>query len=288
MLRDHADRYGIEHLILSCGSVLGLARMHDVDRASALARAANEWTVQEWFPVDERFLGSVHVSTSDPVAAAAEIRRVGGNRRMVQVCATGFPLPMGNRFFDPIWEACGEVGLPFTWHQSGLRSSEIRPTSFVELHMDMCLPVLSQLASLVLEGVFEKFPALTVVFNEFGVAWLPFMMWRMDMEYRSGRDELPWLTRLPSEYIAEHVRFSTQPLEEPQKRQDLIKLLETIDGARILMFSSDYPHWDADSPEYALRGFSDEWKERIFFENARETFNLDARLSAPPTPAGAG
>ena len=49
-----------------------------------------------------------------------------------------------------------------------------------------------------------------MVFNEFGVAWLPFMMWRMDMEYRSGRDELPWLTKLPSQYIAEH-----SPLHHP-------------------------------------------------------------------------
>jgi predicted TIM-barrel fold metal-dependent hydrolase len=286
-LRDHVDRYEIEHVILSCGSVLGLPRMHDVDRAAALARAVNDWTAQEWLAADGRFLGSVHVSTSDPDLAAAEIRRVGVNPRMVQVSATGFPLPMGDRFFDPIWEACCEVGIPFAWHQGGLRGAEMKPRSFVENHVDMCLPVLSHLASLVLEGVFEKFPKLTVVFNEFGVAWLPFMMWRMDMEYRSGRDELPWLTRLPSAYIAEHVRFSTQPLEEPERRQDLIKLLETIDGDRMLMFSSDYPHWDADSPEYALRGFSDEWKERIFFENARQTFHLDARLSAGPAMAGA-
>jgi len=178
VVTDHLDRYDIEYALLSCGSILGISGMHDVDRATSLARAANDWTLEEWFPADGRFLGSVHVSTSDPDAAAAEIRRVGAHPRMVQACATGFPLPMGDRFFDPIWEACCEVGLPFTWHQSGLRSSELRPTSFVELHMDMCLPVLSHLASLVLEGVFEKFPGLTVVFNEFGVAWLPFMMWR--------------------------------------------------------------------------------------------------------------
>jgi uncharacterized protein len=285
MVSDHLDRHQIEYALLSCGSILGISTMHDIDRAAELARAANDWTIEEWFPVDERFVGSVHVATSDPEQAAAEIRRVGTDPRMVQVCATGLPCQMGSQFLHPIWEACCEVDLPFCWHQAGIRSSEIKPTSFVELHVDMCLQVLPHFSSLILEGVFAKFPDLTVIFNEFGVAWIPFMMWRMDMEYRAGRDELPWLERLPSEYISDHVRFTTQPLEEPKNRQDLIKLLETFGGEKMLMFSSDYPHWDADSPEYALKGFSDEWRERLFFENARETFKLDTRL-AKQTPAG--
>jgi uncharacterized protein len=287
VVSDHLDRHHIDYAVLSCGSVLGISMMHDADRAAGLARATNDWTINDWFPVDDRYLGSITVSTSDPEQAAEEIRRVGTNPRMVQVCATALPCLLGDHFLHPIYEACVEVGLPFTLHQGGLRSSDIKPTSFVELHVDMCLPVLSNVASLILEGTFEKFPDLTVVFNEFGVAWLPFMMWRMDMEYRSGRDELPWLTKLPSQYMTEHVRFSTQPLEEPKDRRDLIKLLETVGGERLLMFSSDYPHWDADNPDYALRGFSDEWKERIFFENARDTFRLDTRLAAAPTAVGA-
>jgi uncharacterized protein len=286
VVSDHLDRHQIEYAVLSCGSVLGISMMHDVDRAAELAIATNDWTVQEWFPVDERFLGSITVSTSDPIQAAGEIRRMGGHPRMVQVCATALPCLLGDASLHPIYEACVEVGLPFTLHQGGLRSSDIKPKSFVELHVDMCLPVLANLTSLVLEGVFAKYPDLTVVFNEFGVAWLPFMMWRMDMEYRSGRDELPWLTKLPSEYISEHIRFSTQPLEEPKDRKDLITLLQMVGAEKMLMFSSDYPHWDADNPQYALRGFSDEWKELIFWENAWETFNLDARLAGTPAPAG--
>ncbi len=124
-----------------------------------------------------------------------------------------------------------------------------------------------------------------MIFNEFGIAWIPFMMWRMDMEYRAGRDELPWLDRLPSEYITEHVRFTTQPLEEPQSREDLIKLLETFGGDEdadvLLGLSALGRRQSGVRPE----GLSDEWRERIFFENARETFKLDARL-APPAPAG--
>jgi uncharacterized protein len=281
VVADHLDRHGIDYAVLSQGSLLGLSGMHDVDRAAELATAINDWTIEDWLPVDERFLGSLTVATSDPVQAAAEIRRVGRNPRMVQVCATGLPCLMGNPFLHPIYEACEEVGLPFTLHQGGLTPTpEATPSSFVELHIDMCFPALPHLVSMVTEGVFVKYPRLRLVLNEFGVAWLPFVMWRLDMEYRAGRDELPWLERLPSEYVAEHVRLTTQPLEEPERRGDLVKLLELFDAEHMLMFSSDYPHWDADNPDVALKALPDAWKRRIFFDNAHETFRLGERLGA--------
>lgn len=287
VVEHHLERFGIDYALLSCGSYLGLSGMHDLDRAVELQRAINEWTVEEWFPVDERFVGSISVATSVPKEAAEEIRRMASNPRMVQVVATGLTCAMGNPFLHPIYEACEEVGLPFTLHQGGLPAGQVvTPTSFVEYHIDMCFPALPNLVSLITEGVFEKFPRLTVVFNEFGIAWLPFVMWRLDMEYRAGHDELPWLRRLPSEYIAEHVRFTTQPLEEPNNPRDLATLLSLFPADRMLMFSSDYPHWDTDSPEYALRNLPEEWRERIFFENARETFRLDQRLGKGAPTAG--
>jgi predicted TIM-barrel fold metal-dependent hydrolase len=281
VVTDLLDRYGIEHAILNCGSVLELSTMHDIDRAVELARAINDWTIEEWFPADERFLGSITVATSDPLEAAAEIRRLGSHPRMVQAVATGMPCFMGNPFLHPIYEACVEVGLPFTYHQGGHKPTPgATPTSFVESHTYMCVPALPNVVSLVTEGVFVKYPELTVVFNEFGVAWIPFIMWRLDMEYRAGRDELPWLTRLPSEYITDHLRFTTQPLEEPANPKHLASLLATFDAEHMLMFSTDYPHWDADNPVTALRAIPDEWKERIFFENASETFKVDRMVAA--------
>jgi predicted TIM-barrel fold metal-dependent hydrolase len=284
MARDHLDRHGIDYALLSCGSVLGLSTIHDVDFAVALQRAVNDWTIEEWFSVDERYLGSITVTTSDPYEAACEIRRLGSHPRIVQVCATGLQGLMGHASMFPIYEACAEVGLPFTMHV-GFEADTLVPTTFVEVHVDMCFAAFPNLASLVLEGVFEKFPTLKVVFNEYGMGWVPFAMWRLDMEYRAGRDEVPWLTRLPSEYIADHVRFTTQPLEEPNDPGDLAKLLSLFPAERMLLFSSDYPHWDADSPEYALRNVPEEWRERIFFDNACETFPLGERLGVQPVAA---
>jgi predicted TIM-barrel fold metal-dependent hydrolase len=279
VVTDHLDKHDIDFAVLSQGTLLGLSGMHDVDRAAELAAAINDWTIEDWFGVDERFLGSITVATSDPEQAAAEIRRVGSTPRMVQVCATGLPCLMGNSFLHPIYEACEEVRLPFTLHQGGLTPTpSATPSSFVEMHIDMCFPVLPHLVSMVTEGVFVKYPKLKLVLNEFGVAWLPFVMWRLDMEYRAGRDELPWLTKLPSEYITEHVRLTTQPLEEPANRRDLAKLLELFDAPNMLLFSSDYPHWDADNPDVALKAIPEEYRRRVYFDNAAETFQLEQRL----------
>ena len=143
----------------------------------------------------------------------------------------------------------------------------------------MCFTGAEHMMSLVFDGVFVKYPGFRFVLNEYGTSWLPFVLWRMDMESREAREEVPWLTKLPSQYIKDSVRFTTQPLEEPENPRDLVTMLSLIGGDDLLIFSSDYPHWDSDSPDWALRAFPDDWKRKIYWENARAFYKLDERLA---------
>jgi predicted TIM-barrel fold metal-dependent hydrolase len=286
VIEDHIERYGIAYAILNPASLLGIGGLPDVDLAAGLAHATNEWTINEWLPLDERFLASVCVAPRDPQQAADEIRRLGSNRRFVQVTVTASPCLLGNRFMWPIYEACNEFGLPFATHVGGADAGVNPgsyaggyPSTFCEYHFGMCIPAIHNLVSMITEGVFERFPNMKLVMNEYGMAWLPFVMWRLDMEYRANRIDLPWLTKLPSEYIKDSVRFTTQPLEEPENPQDLVKFLELIGGDELLIFSSDYPHWDADNPDWSLRAFPDDWKQKIFWDNAAKLYKLDERLA---------
>ena len=98
----------------------------------------------------------------------------------------------------------------------------------------------------------------------------------MDKNVRGLRDEVPWIRRLPSEYIVDHVRFTTQPLPEPKRRHHLHVLCEIAQADRSLMFSSDYPHWDFDDPRHALTALPAEIRQRVKVDNALETYG--ARL----------
>jgi predicted TIM-barrel fold metal-dependent hydrolase len=125
-----------------------------------------------------------------------------------------------------------------------------------------------------LEGVFEKFPALRFLFIEGGFDWLPHLMWRMDERYIGLRQQAPWLKRLPSEYVADHVRFTTQPMSAAKKEEHLLQIFDMMDAENILMFASDYPHWDFDEPSILPKKLSETAKKKILHDNAAQFFNL--------------
>jgi predicted TIM-barrel fold metal-dependent hydrolase len=113
-----------------------------------------------------------------------------------------------------------------------------------------------------------------VVLTEGGVAWLPALMWRLDAEWKALRSEVPWVQKRPSDYLRDHVRLSSQPLERPEDDTHLRAMFEMMDAKHLLMFASDYPHWDFDSPTHAFPTLPQAWKDRIFSENARALYGL--------------
>ena len=82
--------------------------------------------------------------------------------------------------------------------------------------------MMANLTSLIHSGVPARFPNLRVVFTEAGIAWVPYMMWRMDKYFNEYRRMVPFLEKRPSEYIRERMWFATQPIEEPDNPKDLV------------------------------------------------------------------
>ena len=110
------------------------------------------------------------------------------------------------------------------------------------------------------------------VILEAGVGWVPWLMWRMDQQYRELAPEVPWVKRLPSEHMRDSVRVSTQPWTDI-KAQHFAKLVEMMEGEQIFVFSTDYPHYDADSTALLTsKAFSDDLRKRIAYQNVVETY----------------
>ncbi len=289
LMRAHLlDPYGHTAAILTGEEAIEVSTLANPHYASALARAYNDWMVAEWLPRDQRFAGSLVIAPQDPRGAAAEIRRLGTHPRIVQVLAShGSYRPYGDTFYDPIWEACADVELPFAVHLGGQGGINYQPigggptTYYWETHALLAQPAMTHLASVIANGIFERYPAMKFIIIECGVAWLPGILWRLDANWRALRKETPWVKRLPSEYVRDHIRFTTQPLERPANQQHLWDLLESVDGKHILLFASDYPHWDFDAP--ADLPLPLDWHDHVFNLNARAVYR---RLPAAQPAAG--
>ena len=217
------DAWPIEAAILNpinqttCGSQF-------VEFAAALTRALNDWTQAEWLEQDDRLYSSICVPCEDAALAAAEVERLAGNPRFVQVLVNVRTRePLGNRKYWPLYEVAEAHGLPIAMHVGGHGGNTITgagwPSYYFEDHAGYPQAFQAQVISLVVEGVFERFPGLKVVLQEGGFAWLPWLMWRLDMAFELLRDEVAHLERKPSETIREHFWFTTQPIEEPERRR---------------------------------------------------------------------
>ena len=93
------------------------------------------------------------------------------------------------------------------------------PKARIEGASQLSQAAMHYISSFIVHGVFEKFPSLRVVVTEFGVDWLPYVMWRLDQNYDLLKHESPWVKKWPSDYIREHIKLSTQPIvESPDDR----------------------------------------------------------------------
>ena len=280
------DVYDIEYGLLNVDD-LAIGLSPDADYSAAIVSAVNDVIVQDWLPVDPRLRASLIVSPGDPHLGAREIHRLGDHPGVVQVLMpSGARMPYGQRFYHPIYEAAAAHNLPVAIHP-GSEGTGISypptpagyPSTYFEFHTGLVTSYMAHLISLVKEGVFVKFPTLRWVLIEGGVSWLPPLLWRFDKNYKSLRQTTPWLTRTPSEYVNEHVRLTTQPIEEPDDPEHLRQILGMFDADRMLMFSSDFPHWDGDTPDFAARGIPPELRSRVMSETARELYGLPSSVA---------
>jgi predicted TIM-barrel fold metal-dependent hydrolase len=89
------------------------------------------------------------------------------------------------------------------------------------------------------------------------------------------REDLPELERPPSEYIRDHVWITTQPIEEPDDPEQLIQAIRHAQLGDRLLFATDYPHWDFDSPAQALpRAMPTDLRRAIRADNAAQLYGL--------------
>jgi predicted TIM-barrel fold metal-dependent hydrolase len=294
--REILGRPSLDRVVL--GYDYGLQGTSFVQRylARDIAQAANDWTIEEWLPRDERLHAMALVSTSIPDDAAAEIRRVGRNERIVAVNlgCNGLARPFGEPAYHPIYEAAEEVGLPIVIQVGADIAGDHplpavpggNPSTYAEYRAHSGHAIANHFSSLIVEGVFTKFPKLNVLLVGGGVVAYPALIWALDYWYKMTGPAFPWIERLPSEYFVDHVRVSTLSLEKPAEPERLAQALNVFDGIeRVLLYTSGYPDDEWETPEQIAARLPQEWHENVFRTNADEFFRWPARYAASASEA---
>lgn len=265
----------LSHLMLLANAV-----KTDDDRLPQFCKGYVEYMIDNVLDTDQGIHGLVPIPPIDLDVGLELLDRADEVPGFVGGClitAGSKPL-LGNRKYDKLYERAEDLGMPLVFHTSGssLDDPDLAGSrTFVETHtIGFMAANQTQLTSLVLQGVPEKFPDLDIVVMESGVAYIPGLMARMDEEYLKRPEEAPLLEKRPSEYMKEFY-FGTQPLETKAPTDYLETCFEMI-GTDSLMYASDYPHWDFDRPTTItnLPFLSSDEKQQILAGNAQEVFDL--------------
>lgn len=271
------DLYSVDHAILIPLQAHTFGAEYP-EYADALCHALNQWLADEWLDTEPRLRASICIPHESPDLAVREVRRRAEDPRFVQILLpSGAEAMLGNRKYDPIYAAAVDAGLPVGVHLGGIENHRPDgwPSFYLEQHAWYGNGMALMASNMILEGVFERFPDLQVALVEGGVSWAPPLMWAMDEAAARLREDVPWLRRDPSEYFREHYWFTTQPIEEPDDNEQLLQALEHTGMTERIMFASDYPHWDFDSPTMALRSLPKPMRTAMLGENAHRLYALE-------------
>ncbi|MBJ6988039.1 MULTISPECIES: amidohydrolase family protein [unclassified Devosia] len=264
--------------IAICTVLNGASSFFNPYFAAATCKASNDWLIENWLAKDARLRGSIMVSIQDPDLAAEEIERLAGDRRFVQVVMpVAGDMPFGRRYYWPIYRAAAKHGLPIAIHPGGggrYQQSYIGNHSlYLEDYALQASTMAHQMLSLIYEGVFSEFPDLKVVMLESGVTWVPSYLTDAENKWMALRREVPWVDKSPWDYARKHFRFTTQPFDAPNNGEIVNRVIDMLGSEDMLLFSTDYPHFQFNGDNALPTGLSDERIARLKSINPLATYS---------------
>ncbi|MGZ5939337.1 MAG: amidohydrolase family protein [Rhizomicrobium sp.] len=274
------DSMGIDMAIMFPTPMLHLGMHPQVEVEVAMAYAYNRWLCERILEPDDRIRSMLYLPFNDPAATYRFVKEFTGKKGVVGFMVTSNRYrPVHHNDYMKTYALMEEANMPlafhgaYNWNDQGLSLVN----RFISAHaLGFVWHNLVHLTNWVINGIPERFPKLKVVWIESGLAWLPFIMQRLDNEYMMRTADAPELTKLPSEYITD-MFYTNQPMEKVGD-MDLLKTTFRVTKAETqLLYSSDYPHWDFDLPSviYDLPFLNEQQKRQILGGNALKFFDMD-------------
>ena len=269
----------------------------DLDIAYGAARAHNRGMV-EFCSVDPRLLPTCYVPLADFDRARSmtdEALALGAAALLVASgCPPGHsPSHIG---LDPVWDKAQDAGVCIVFHVGG--TGDLIDRSYFsnglpvppDFHggeenfrsidyMGIPGPPAQTLATLIFDGVLERFPRLRIGVIEQGAVWVPSWLRQMEAAFEAfarHEERIRALALRPTEYVRRQVRFTPYPTED-------VGWIIDQSGPELCMFSSDYPHVEGgrrpiERFESSLAEATEETKRQFYSENF--LFLLGSRATA--------
>ena len=274
------DAMGVDYACLFPTPMLALGLHPQVDVEVQFSRAYNRWATEILAPQAPRIKIMPYLPFNDPEASFRTVKEFGGRESVIgfMVVSARYK-PVFDNAYMKTYALLEEMGKPLAFHAVYNWSERIFSTTnrFIVAHA-FGFTVFNVLAcaNWIVNGLPERFPKLKLIWIESGLAWIPWLMQRLDHEYKMRSSECPSLKKLPSDYMRD-MYYTSQPMEVPDDLSVLETTFRMIHAETQLLWSSDYPHWDMDVPSkiYDLPFLSEQAKRKILGENARRLFRLD-------------
>src|SRR5262252_7686206 len=258
LTRRAMESLAIDYMVVFPTPMLFLGMHPQPEMEVWLSRAYNRWLIDKLLSADDRIKSLVYVPFNTPVEAERVVQDFANETGVIGFCVPSTRYkPVHHNDYMRLYAMIQETG---------------KPLAFVWCN-------LVHITNWICNGIPERFPKLKSIWVESGLAWVPFLMQRLDDQYLMRMSEAPQLKRLPSEYMREHCWYTTQPMEITNQKA-LQCTLEMINAETQLLFASDWPHFDFDLPStiWDLPFLSEQAKRNILGLNAARIFGLD------PTP----
>ncbi len=258
----------------------------NLDLAYGAAAAHNRGMV-EFCSVDHRLLPTLYVPMCDidrAARAADEALAMGAAALLV---ASGCPPGHSHSHIglDPVWARAEEAGVPVVFHVGG--TGDLIDLSYFKNglpvppdfhggeenfrsvdYMGIPGPPAQTLATMIFDGVLDRFPGMKIGVIEQGAVWVPSWLRQMESAFDAfyrHEERLRQLSMRPTDYVRRQVRFTPYPTE------DVGWIIEQA-GSEVVLFSTDYPHVEGgrrpiERFEASLGDADEEVRQRFYCDN---------------------
>ena len=217
LTRRAMDSLGVDYMVLFPTPMLTLGLHPQPEMEVYLGRAYNRWLIDQVLRADDRIKTLAYLPFNEPREAERTIEEFAGQPGVIGFCVPSVRhKPVHHNDYMRIYRMLEERGLPIAFHAAYHWQDPSLATvnRFLGMHaLGFVWCNMVHMTNWVLNGIPERFPGLKAIWVESGLAWIPFLMQRLDDQYLMRPSEAPQLKRMPSDYMRENCWYTTQPME---------------------------------------------------------------------------